>query len=163
MLADKVRRPTRVVAAAPSALQPERRAHRARETRRSRTGPRARDGSTGAPRCVISISPPATMRRAAARAGSIKARQSSPSPATWPAASDGQIEASAARAPRSARIASSRAASTSRTRRPRHASLQYRIDAQSRAHFLRHVMRRPHDAHGLAAGSVRAVLMMLVE
>ncbi len=137
-----------------------------------------RAGRQGAPtharrgRCALG--PPAgaqgssRARRAGAAPGRARATDrlephAASSPATCPAASDGQIEASAARAPRSARIASSRTASTSRTRRPRHASLQYRIDAQSRAHFLRHVMRRPHDAHGLAAGSVRAVLMTLVE
>ena len=72
-------------------------------TRRTRIAPRAVAGSTTRPPWVTSTSPDATSRRAAARAGSISARQSSPPTAR--AASDGQIVATSARCSSSARIA----------------------------------------------------------
>jgi len=128
-----------------------------------RIGPFACEGSaTTRPPWVISASPRATRRRAAARAGSISARHAS-SPdddgptdgpdaaATALAASDGQIVAPAARASRIRSTASSRAVSIGRTPDRRQASEQYRTRSQSRSHFLRHVIVRPQTAHGLVA------------
>ena len=91
--------------------------------RRSRTGPFAVEGSTTLPACVISTSPRATSRRAAARAGSIRSLQPSVPP-TRRAASDGQIEAEAARSARSAKMADSSSRSRDVVLCLRHPSLQ---------------------------------------
>jgi len=87
---------------------------RAQRTRRIRIGPRAVEGSTTRPPCVISTTPLATSRLAADRAGSINARHSSPPTAR--AASLGQIVAPALRASSSVRTACSSARSVSLTR-----------------------------------------------
>ena len=128
-----------------------------RRRRRIRIGPLAVDGSTICDRCTISTEPSATRRRAAARAGSIRSRHSSPvapfRPATRRAASHGQMVAVRARWSRSSRIAASSASSSGRRPRRRHVDEQYFTASQSRSHFLRHVIVRPHATHDLAAGA----------
>ncbi len=101
-------------------------------------GPFAMDGSTTSPCWVISASPRATARRAAARAGSIRSRQCSPSTAL--ATSLGHTVLSAPRSASSRMSARSRFASISLVAplaRRRQAALQYLTSAQSRAHFFR--------------------------
>ena len=111
---------------------------------RSRIAPRAVEGSTTCPPWVISSAPCATSRRAAARAGSIRSRH--PSGATSRAASDGQMVAPRARADSSSRIARSSRSPSAPGRCWRQPALQKRMLSQSRAHFLRHSMRRPQAA-----------------
>ena len=126
---------------------------------RRRIGPLADDGSTTRPFCVISISPDATRRRAARRAGSISGRHVSSSPApTALAASDGQIVASCARCDNSSRIAASNARSVTDGLDRRHASEQYRTSSQSRSHFLRHSIVRPQPTHGFDSGTAEFAL-----
>lgn len=122
--------------------------------RRNRIGPLAVEGSTTLPPCVICSSPRATMRRAARRAGSMSSCQLSPPIAL--AASEGQMVASFARWPRSVTMVSSSLRSVASTPCRRQASEQYLTDSQSRAHFARHSMRRPQEAHDLSAGGVDA-------
>lgn len=99
---------------------------------------------------VISTSPVSTIRRAARRTGSIKSRQSSSDRAR--ATSEGQIVASLDRASSKDRILSSSSLSVALTLRRRQVSLQYLTSSQFFSHFLRHSIRRPHDAHTLSAG-----------
>ncbi len=110
-----------------------------------RIGPRARAGSTRRPFCRISTSSRAARRRAAARAGSIKARHSSPP--TWRAASEGQ-SVPARRASRST-MACSRWWSIGWPRRRRQRSLQYRTRSQHEAHFFRQAKGRPQAGQSL--------------
>ena len=88
--------------------------------RAMRMAPRASVGSTGRPPCVMITASRAAMRRAAARVGSMRARQ--PSGRSARAASDGQIVP--ARSLSRAWMASSRRRSSGRTRRRRQRSLQ---------------------------------------
>lgn len=85
-------------------------------------GPRAVDGSTTRPAWVISTAPSATSRRAAARVGSIRSRQSSPP--TDLAAADGQMVVPAGWASSSSTMASPSLSSIGAMRRRRHASEQ---------------------------------------
>ncbi len=127
---------------------------------RSRIGPFAVDGSTTCPACVITISPRATIRRAAARAGSISGCQLSglsASPIAL-AASLGQIVFPAPRSCNSCRIFASIAASAGPGFFPRHASLQNLTPSQSRSHFFRHSIVRPQAAQLFAAGTPLATL-----
>lgn len=116
---------------------------------RSLIGPRAVDGSTGRPRCVISSLPAATKRRAASRVRSICSRQFSG--LTLRAASDGQIVLPRPRVRNSSTIVLSSFSSIAWGRRTRHFALQYRMLSQLRSHFLRHVMRRPQRAQILSS------------
>jgi hypothetical protein len=93
---------------------------------------------------VTSTSPRATNRRAAIRAGSIKARHCSPP--TRRAASDGQIDASLARESSNWSIARSSGSSLESPRERRQASEQYFTLSQLRAHFARHCIVRPQRA-----------------
>src|SRR5690606_7678791 len=87
--------------------------------RRTGIGPRAVSAVTGRPAWVTSTSPADTRRQAARRAGSINARQPSscPSSPSWAlrAASDGQIDAVAARCASRSRMTCSRRRSSSRS------------------------------------------------
>jgi len=91
-------------------------------------GPFAVDGSITVPPCVISTSPSATRRRAAARAGSIKGRQSSPFTAR--AASLGQMVAERGRRSSRSMMAAASCESTAETFRARQRSLQYFTSSQ---------------------------------
>ncbi len=117
------------------------------QVRRILIGPLAVDGSTARPRWVMTTSSAATSRRAARRAGSISSLHRSGS--TSLAASLGHIVAPPARRWSRARIAVSRAVSTGRIFRCRHASEQYLTSCQFFANPLRHDIVRPHDAQTL--------------
>ncbi len=121
---------------------------------RNRIVPLAVDGSTTTPPCVICNSPRATMRRAARRAGSIRSRHSSPPMAR--AASEGQIVQSCARAWSSVTMVASSCKSVALTPCDRHAAEQYFTKSQFLAHFARHSMRRPQEAHVLSARTAAA-------
>src|SRR3954469_3121751 len=100
-----------------------------------RTGPRAEATSTTSPRWVTTTRPAATSRCAAARAASIRSRQSSGLP-TARAASEGQIVAPSARSSSRPRMARSRRWSTSPSgpvTRPVSPSCQPRANAPPRS------------------------------
>ncbi len=122
---------------------------------RIRIGPLAVDGSTGRPPWLTNTRPSECSRRAAARAGSMSGRQSSPPTAV--AASLGQMDAPRGRSDRSDRIVDSSSRSTGRTPRRRHAVEQYRTSSQERSHFLRQTISRPQVAQifGAASGTPR--------
>ena len=104
--------------------------------RRIRMGPRAREGSTVWPFCVISWVPAVTSLRAAERAGSRRSRQFSGS--TDFAASLGQMLLEPSRLSRSCLMASSSCWSTGRTFCRRQRSEHHFTWCQFLAHFFRH-------------------------
>ena len=104
--------------------------------RRIRIGPRAREGSTIWPFCVISWVPAVTSLRAADRAGSSSSRQFSGS--TDFAASLGQMLLEASLLSRSCLMASSSCWSTGRTFCLRQRSEHHFTPSQFLAHFFRH-------------------------
>ena len=110
--------------------------------RRIRMGPRAREGSTIWPFCVISWVPAVTSLRAAERAGSRSSRQFTGS--TNFAASLGQMLLKASRLFRSCSMAVSNCWSTGRTFCRRQRSEHHFTWSQFLAHFFRHWMVRPH-------------------
>lgn len=122
---------------------PFRTASQARDVaRRIRMGPRAREGSTIWPFCVISWVPAVTSLRAAERAGSRSSRQCTGS--TNFAASLGQMLLKASRLFRSCSMALSNCWSTGRTFCRRQRSEHHFTWSQFLAHFFRHWMVRPH-------------------
>ena len=104
--------------------------------RRIRMGPRAREGSTIWPFCVISWVPAVTSLRAADRAGSSSSRQFSGS--TDFAASLGQMLLEASLLSKSCLMASSSCWSTGRTFCLRQRSEHHFTPSQFLAHFFRH-------------------------
>ena len=124
--------------------------HTDRRTKRTRIGPRAVDASTTLPCCVISTSPAATSRRAAARVRSISGRQ--PSGLTRRAASDGQIVFPAPRSASSPRTASSSSRSSADGFDLRQDAEQNRTSSHTRAHFRLQAKRRPQLAQTLSGG-----------
>jgi hypothetical protein len=107
------------------------------------------DGSTTRPPCSITILPSATSRRAAARAGSISPRH--PSLSTARAASDGQIVAPFSRPRNNSKIAVSSNFPSVGTFARLHAAEQYFTASQSRSHFLRHSILRPHTVQDFSS------------
>ena len=110
--------------------------------RRTWIGPRAVEGFTTRPFCVISWVPALTSRRAAARAGSMSDRQFFG--LIDRAASLGQMLRFCVLVWRSWVMAVWSSSSTVRTFCRRHRSEHHFICGQSRAHFLRQWMVRPH-------------------
>ena len=116
---------------------------------RTRTGPRAVDGSTTRPACVISTRPCASSRRAAARTSSMRARHSSP--ATSRATSDGHRVAPCARCRRRSTMACCRGSLVASCRRPRHAVTHGSSRARVSSVGMRHVSRIPNQRYLLRA------------
>ena len=104
-------------------------------------GPRAREGSTIWPFCVISCVPAVTSLRAADRAGSSSSRQFNGS--TDFAASLGQMLLECSLLSKSCLMASSSCRSTGRTFCLRQRSEHHFTLSQFLAHFFRHRMVRP--------------------
>lgn len=125
-----------------------------------RTGPRAFDGSTTRPFCIITTFPDATSRRAAIRVRSIIPLHASASstPTTARAASLGQIVPPLARPRKRAMMVSSIARSVSSSRVRLHFSEQYRTDSQSRSHFFRQTIRRPQHRHAFSLSTPAPVV-----
>ena len=137
--AQMVANPQRKSAASPRLV------YRARS--RTRIGPRALDGSTTRQPCVISARPPATSRRAARRAGSMRSLH--PCGSINMATSEGQMLLPTPRSTSNFSIAAPMRASRSLPDADLHAEEQYFTCSQLRSHFFRQVISRPHAAHGL--------------
>lgn len=99
----------------------------------------------------MSIEPLTTRRRAAQRVSSMMFSQ--PSGRTERAASLGQIVAARDRCCRRSRITRSSLRSRSESPRRRHSDEHHFTESQSRSHFLRHSISRPHRVHHFVSGA----------